>query len=164
MGRLVGCFCSYESWTMLTSCLIPFHVYHPICMILYFPPPSSACLEQNPYNYGPGQPFQDPAIMSARLASPTMARGVADFSSPPSVVDSAASQHLGYGPPPGLQFVDGHTSPSGFVNASGSMAYLDVSQAGSVQRESSSVLSQGSVSQVRVPSAVPAVRKLYHRP
>ncbi|KAL6307964.1 hypothetical protein BKA93DRAFT_726639 [Sparassis latifolia] len=98
--------------------------------------------DQSAYNYGSSQPFHDPAIMSARLASPTIARSVHDaYSNPPSAVESYSSHHLAYGLPPGLQYPDASANRVGYGTGSGPSTNMEVSQSSSAQ-----------------------VRKLYHRP
>ncbi|OCH89107.1 hypothetical protein OBBRIDRAFT_41131 [Obba rivulosa] len=91
--------------------------------------------EQAPFKYSQGQPFSDPAIMSARMASPIMPQVMHD----PGYSNNAPGenftpQQLSFGPPPGLAFADSAaTSPlaqqnfgSGIVSASSTA--LDVSQ------------------------------------
>ncbi|EMD34429.1 hypothetical protein CERSUDRAFT_117303 [Gelatoporia subvermispora B] len=93
--------------------------------------------EQAPFKYShnQGQPFNDPAIMSARMASPIMQQGVhnAGFgNSGPS--DNFTSPQVAYGPPPGLAFAESaaaspltqQTFGSGMVSAPSTS--MDVSQ------------------------------------
>lgn len=125
------------------------------------------------YKYPGSQPFADPAIMSARLASP-MGQPMHDNGYPnlASIADSySAQQPMTFGPPPGLSFPPGvMPSPSmasrhGLSMGGGLPTGMDLSQAaGSVHGEFRFLHSQGRESQVRVPSAVLSVRKLYHRP
>ncbi|KZT11611.1 uncharacterized protein LAESUDRAFT_642402 [Laetiporus sulphureus 93-53] len=64
--------------------------------------------DQSQYNTTPNQPFNDPAIMSARMASPVSQQATPDggFSYSPSI-ESIPSQQVAFGPPPGLSFGDG---------------------------------------------------------
>ncbi|KAI0928008.1 hypothetical protein AcV7_009297 [Taiwanofungus camphoratus] len=106
--------------------------------------------DQPAYKYNPNQPFNDPAIMSARLASPILSQTVHDagFSGPPSAVESLSSHLLGYGPPPGL-FMDGVTASSVnhsiYASGSGPSSTLEVSQ------------TSGSVHVSKSPSPEPSV-------
>lgn len=170
MGRPVGCSCLYE-------CLVSLLTIHSFPYVFLFgrvfyctPLDTLYDIDQPAYKYNPNQPFNDPAIMSARLASPILSQTVHDagFSGPPSAVESLSSHLLGYGPPPGL-FMDGVTASSVnhsiYASGSGPSSTLEVSQtSGSVHGESSLPISKGRESQVRVPSAVLLVRKLYYRP
>lgn len=183
--RPVGCSCSYKYILMLTLFLFlhmyPFNsrMYLFICTItglhhcyMYTDPAS--------YRYTSNQPFNDPAIMSAaRLASPGLnqPQGVQDgfMASYPSV-ESFSSQHLAFGPPPGLGIQDQSQSSANLAAMSHALGYgantgsgpstnLEVSQtSGSVHGESLVFLSHGRKSLVRVPSAVLSVRKMYYRP
>ncbi|KAH9948104.1 hypothetical protein B0H21DRAFT_848596 [Amylocystis lapponica] len=91
------------------------------------------------YKYHASQPFTDPAIMSARLASPILAQASheAAFANSMSLAESYSSSHLGYGPPPGLSFADGHQGspaiPHGYHSSGGPSPNLEVSQNGSAQ-------------------------------
>jgi len=99
--------------------------------------PFRSCIsDQSPFKVNPNQAFNDPAIMSARLASPIHPQNVREvvYSNHPSV-DTFPPQHLGYGPPPGLSFADNgmasSSSPAdhhvyGVLN--GPLANLEVSQ------------------------------------
>lgn len=142
---------------------------------------------QTGYKYNAHQQFTDPAIMSAQMVSSPMLNqqqgGVRDnsFASPQGSMDNLAAQHqMNYGPPPGLMYPPGiipgpmmagrqQGQPlSGGVNVGlgGGMGIgLDASQAsGSAHGECDFYLFQGRQShQVRVPSSVLSVRKLYHR-
>ncbi|KAJ3541141.1 hypothetical protein NM688_g6126 [Phlebia brevispora] len=123
------------------------------------------------YRFNPAQPFTDPAIMSARLASPGPMQD-AGYGAAPSGLDNYPSQHMTYGPPPGLAYPQGIVpnqvlSPRHGQGLGGmpTAASLDMSQAGgSAHGELRLFHYQGRESQVRVPSAVLSVRKLYHRP
>ncbi|OBZ75632.1 hypothetical protein A0H81_04826 [Grifola frondosa] len=97
-------------------------------------------LDQTSYN--PNQPFNDPAIMSARLASPILPQALHDtrFANAPAAMESFSSHHLAYGPPPGLSYQDvALLSPvvsnhQGYGTGSGPSTNLEVSQAsGSAQ-------------------------------
>ncbi|KAI0654784.1 hypothetical protein C8Q70DRAFT_925216 [Cubamyces menziesii] len=88
----------------------------------------------DPNAYNPGQPFNDPAIMSARLASPSMSQPMQNGRFPGSGVDAYGSPHMAFGPPPGLSFPTDESiaSPSmsnhlGFGGPTGSN--MEVSQA-----------------------------------
>ncbi|KAF7791288.1 hypothetical protein EIP86_002302 [Pleurotus ostreatoroseus] len=84
----------------------------------------------------PSQPFADPAIMSARLASPGPMQD-AGYGTSPSGLDNYQSQHLAYGPPPGLAFPQGIAPNHVLAGRQGQglggvpPASLDMSQAGS---------------------------------
>ncbi|THH21104.1 hypothetical protein EW146_g400 [Bondarzewia mesenterica] len=52
------------------------------------------------YRYNPGQPFNDPAIMSASFASPVPSD--VRYSTAVSAMECYSQQHMPYGPPPGL--------------------------------------------------------------
>ncbi|KAI6110132.1 hypothetical protein F5141DRAFT_1064176 [Pisolithus sp. B1] len=69
----------------------------------------AAASEQQQYQYPPNQPFHDPAIMSARLASPRLAMAApASFQgNPPGTGVIKASPSIPAGPPPGLGFPSG---------------------------------------------------------
>ena len=112
--------------------------------------------------------------MSARLASPVASQPIHDNGYSNLVLNGgsyALQQHVGFGPPPGLSFPPGvMPSPSmsgrqGLAMGGGLQSNMDVSQGGgAAQGELFFPHSQGRDSQVRVPSAVLSVRKLYHRP
>lgn len=131
-------------------------------------------VDSQQFKFTTNQPFNDPAIMSARLASPVISQqmhdnGYPNMASTPGGYPS--QQHASFGPPPGLSFPPGVIpSPSltgrqGLAMAGGLHSSLDVSQAGgATQGELFFHHPQGRDSQVRVPSAVLSVRKLYHRP
>lgn len=96
---------------------------------LYYP-------DQASYPVNPTQPFNDPAIMSARLASPVLAQAVTNhgFLKIP-LVDSFSPSHVGYGPPPGLSMANGPvTNSPSLVNhhayglANRTVANLEVAQ------------------------------------
>ncbi|OSC96367.1 hypothetical protein PYCCODRAFT_1441104 [Trametes coccinea BRFM310] len=81
-----------------------------------------------------GQPFNDPAIMSARMSSPSLSQPMQNGRFAPPGLDSYGSQ-MAFGPPPGLSFPadDSVTSPSasnhyGFGGASGPSTTMEVSQ------------------------------------
>lgn len=77
--------------------------------------------------------------------------------------------HLAYGPPPGLAYPPGLMAGPGMqgqLGQAGGRGY-DLAQAavtGSAHGEFIFPFNQGKLSQVRVPSAVVTVRKLYNRP
>lgn len=72
--------------------------------------------------------------------------------------------HLAFGPPPGLAYPPGLMAGPGLQGQAGGRGY-DLSQsAGSAHGEFHVPFYQGKLSQVRVPSAVVSVRKLYNRP
>jgi hypothetical protein len=81
-------------------------------------------------------PFSDPAIMSARFASPVLSSANLSYAGTPAIATAAPAVTTTYGPPPGLTYPN-----------SESLSFV-----------------QGRESQVRVPSPVLAVRKFYHRP
>lgn len=126
-------------------------------------------LPEQQFRFNPSQPFADPAIMSARMASPGPMQDTG-YGATPSGLDNYPSQHLGYGPPPGLAYPQGIMSNQVLAGRQGPglggvpTASLDMSQAGSAHGELRLFHYQGRESQVRVPSAVLSVRKLYHRP
>lgn len=123
------------------------------------------------YKYNTSQPFNDPAIMSAQLATmPQQQIHDNGFMNGPPL----GMEQLTYGPPPGLGLGPGF--PPGLVPA-GPAALLQSQNAlaamagrgglepnGSAHGEFHFQLFQGKLSQVRVPSAVLSVRKLYYRP
>ncbi|KAI0373288.1 hypothetical protein BV20DRAFT_1119332 [Pilatotrama ljubarskyi] len=91
----------------------------------------------DPSAYNPGQPFNDPAIMSARLASPSLSQSMQNGRFPTGGMDAYGSQSMAFGPPPGLTFPTDESiaSPSvsshlGYGGASGHSANLEVSQTG----------------------------------
>lgn len=81
-------------------------------------------------------PFSDPAIMSARFASPVLSSASLSYAGTPAIATAAPTSAATYGPPPGLAYPNSESRS--FV--------------------------QGRESQVRVPSAVLAVREFYHQP
>ncbi|KAH9842550.1 uncharacterized protein C8Q71DRAFT_208144 [Rhodofomes roseus] len=90
-----------------------------------------------PYKPMSNQPFNDPAIMSARLASPVISQPAHDngFTNSSSV-ESFSSHRFGYGPPPGLSFQDGSLGNVGsamnhnsYGMPNGSLGSVEVSQA-----------------------------------
>ena len=125
-------------------------------------------LDPHNYKFTTSQPFSDPAIMSARLASPVMAQPMHD-SGYLGVQQSLESyqqqqqQQLAYGPPPGLAYPPGiMPGPQMTRHGLGVMSNMDAAQGvGSAHGELRFLHSQGRESQVRVPSAVLSVRKLY---
>ncbi|KAI0692994.1 hypothetical protein C8T65DRAFT_586147 [Cerioporus squamosus] len=90
-------------------------------------------MDQSPYN--PGQPFNDPAIMSARMASPSLSQAMPNGRFPPPGIDSFASHPMAFGPPPGLPFPDEAVASPALTNqhayGSGPSTSMDVSQSGS---------------------------------
>ncbi|KAI6007838.1 hypothetical protein EDC04DRAFT_2780999 [Pisolithus marmoratus] len=78
---------------------------------------AAASEQQQQYQYTPNQPFHDPAIMSARLASPrlAMAAPAGYQGSLPGTAGSKAPPNVTLGPPPGLGFPPGipinHATP-----------------------------------------------------
>ena len=62
--------------------------------------------ETSEYKYSPNQPFQDPAIMSARLASPVLSSAMpsnaGSANATPSITESYTSSHSAFGPPSGF--------------------------------------------------------------
>jgi len=135
---------------------------------------SASLLYPDPSSYKPmsNQPFNDPAIMSARLSSPAITQPTHDnvFPNSPSV-ESFSSHRMGFGPPPGLSFQDGSLgniassmNHSAYGLPNGSLGSVEVSQtSGSVHGELFFFPLKGG-SQVRVPSAVLSVRKQLFRP
>lgn len=126
------------------------------------------------FKFSQAQPFNDPAIMSARLAAPAMSPPVHEsfHGSMANIQDGfPPPQHLAYGPPPGLAFPQGAMPNAalagrhGLGMGTGLPPGMDIPQAsGSAHGELLFLHYQGRESQVRVPSAVLSVRKLYHRP
>ncbi|KAI0637406.1 hypothetical protein C8Q77DRAFT_1097408 [Trametes polyzona] len=102
----------------------------------------------DPTAYHPNQPFNDPAIMSARLASPSLSQPMQNGRFQASGLDVYGSHSIPFGPPPGLSFPTDESiaSPSlsnlGYGGATGPSTNLEVSQT----------------------SGSAHVRKLYHRP
>ncbi|CCM05054.1 uncharacterized protein FIBRA_07256 [Fibroporia radiculosa] len=93
-------------------------------------------LDQSPYKPISNQPFSDPAIMSARLASPAMTQALHEgVYSSMSSIEGFSSRQAGYGPPPGIPFADGALSGSPMAMnhnvygiANGTLGNLDVGQ------------------------------------
>ncbi|RPD59174.1 hypothetical protein L227DRAFT_576392 [Lentinus tigrinus ALCF2SS1-6] len=90
-------------------------------------------MDQTPFN--PGQPFNDPAIMSARLASPSLNQAMPNGRFPPPGIDGFASHPMAFGPPPGLPFPDEAVASPSLTNqhiyGSGPSTSMEVSQSGS---------------------------------
>ena len=110
--------------------------------------------------------------MSARLASPPSQpmhdSGYANVQQTLDGYQQQQQQQMAYGPPPGLAYppgiIPGPMARIGLGVGSGPSS-MDVAQAGgSAHGEYNFLRLQGRESQVRVPSAVLSVRKLYHRP
>ncbi|KAI0094086.1 hypothetical protein BDY19DRAFT_920744 [Irpex rosettiformis] len=99
----------------------------------------SGSADSSQFKFTMNQPFSDPAIMSARLASPVVSQQTHD-SGYSNLISTAGSyqsqQHIGFGPPPGLSFPSGAmTSPSitgrqGLGMGSSLHSNMDLSQAG----------------------------------
>jgi CCR4-NOT transcription complex subunit 4 len=71
----------------------------------YFSPAFSGGLEQQaPFKFATSPSFNDPAIMSARFASPVLAPAVPEGYQNASTM---LSSQLAYGPPPGLAYAPG---------------------------------------------------------
>lgn len=107
--------------------------------------------------------------MSAQLASPGPMQDAGYGSAPSGFENFPTAQHLAYGPPPGLVYPQPNpvmsTRHGQGLGGGVPAASLDMSQAGgSAHGELRLYHYQGRESQVRVPSAVLSVRKLYHRP
>ncbi|KAH9857629.1 hypothetical protein C2E23DRAFT_719717 [Lenzites betulinus] len=102
----------------------------------------------DPTGFNSGQAFNDPAIMSARLSSPSMSQTVQNGRFQLSGLEAFGTHQVPFGPPPGLSFPSEESigSPSlshlGYGGASGPSTNLEVSQT----------------------SGSAHVRKLYHRP
>ncbi|RDX52715.1 hypothetical protein OH76DRAFT_1344716 [Lentinus brumalis] len=90
-------------------------------------------MDQSPYNSG--QPFNDPAIMSARMASPSLSQALPNGRFPPPGIDSFTSHPMAFGPPPGLSYPDEAVASPALTNqhayGSGPSTSMDVSQSGS---------------------------------
>ncbi|KAI0781358.1 hypothetical protein BD413DRAFT_504780 [Trametes elegans] len=90
----------------------------------------------DPNTYNQGQPFNDPAIMSARMASPGFAQQpMQNGRFPGAGVDAYASHPMAFGPPPGLSFPNDEpvASPAssnhlGYGGTSGPSTNVEVSQ------------------------------------
>ncbi|CDO68864.1 hypothetical protein BN946_scf185000.g7 [Trametes cinnabarina] len=85
--------------------------------------------------YHQGQPFNDPAIMSARMSSPSLSQPMQNGRFPPPGLDSYGSQ-MAFGPPPGFSLPadESVASPSssnhfGYSGVSGPSTNVEVSQA-----------------------------------
>ncbi|KAH7910631.1 hypothetical protein BJ138DRAFT_1008399 [Hygrophoropsis aurantiaca] len=63
--------------------------------------------DQSQYQYTQHQQFNDPAIMSARFASPVLSPAVPNFASNQHNAASHQSPSFAYGPPPGLSYPPG---------------------------------------------------------
>ena len=122
------------------------------------------------FRFNPNQPFADPAIMSARMASPSPIQDGGYGGAPAGLENYPSQQQLAFGPPPGLAFPQGVVPSPALSNRHGQglggmPTTVDLSQmGGSAHGELRLYPYQGRESQVRVPSAVLPVRKLYHRP
>ena len=122
------------------------------------------------FKYNPSQPFSDPAIMSASpLVPPQQSVHNGNFTNAPAPAGTFVSPGpASFGPPPGLAYPPGIIPApmlSGRQASNGPPAGLEISHpAGSAHGEFLLSLYQGRQSQVRVPSGVLSVRKLYHRP
>ncbi len=126
--------------------------------------------DPQPYKFNLNHTFADPAIMSASTLVPPQPQPThnASFTNPPASVGSLSSPVTSPFGPPGLVYPPG-IIPAPLVGGrqvqGGPPSGLDVSQAsGSVHGESNYSFYQGRQSQVRVPSGVLSVPKLYHRP
>ncbi|KAI0747629.1 hypothetical protein C8Q80DRAFT_1353615 [Daedaleopsis nitida] len=92
-------------------------------------------MDQTQYNTG--QPFNDPAIMSARLASPSMSQVMPNGRFAPPGIDTFQSHPMAFGPPPGLSFPEDSVASPALTNqhayglASGPSTSIEVSQSGS---------------------------------
>ncbi|EIW60805.1 CCR4-NOT core ubiquitin-protein ligase subunit MOT2 [Trametes versicolor FP-101664 SS1] len=102
----------------------------------------------DPSLYG-GPQYNDPAIMSARMSSPSLSQTLQNGRFPTSGLEAYGNHPMSFGPPPGLSFPadESVTSPvisnhHGYGGASGPSTNLEVSQT----------------------SGSAHVRKLYHRP
>ena len=139
----------------------------PVNAGLFSMPENGVHVDQ--YRFNPNQPFADPAIMSARMASPSPIQD-GGYGGGPTGLESYPSQQLAFGPPPGLAYPQGVVPNPALSNRHGKglggmPAAVDLSQmGGSAHGELRLYPYQGRESQVRVPSAVLPVRKLYHRP
>ena len=125
------------------------------------------CHITDPNQFNPGQPFSDPAIMSARMASPSLGQAMPNGRFPPPGLDAFASHPMAFGPPPGLSFPEDVGGPMGnhaYNGASGPSTSMEVSQSGSTHGESGSFVPWGGSPSSVYRAAVLSVRKLYHRP
>ncbi|EJF62637.1 hypothetical protein DICSQDRAFT_160966 [Dichomitus squalens LYAD-421 SS1] len=107
-------------------------------------------MDQTAYNHNPGQPFNDPAIMSARLASSSLGQAIPNgrFAAPPGIgMDGFGSHPMAFAAPPGLSFQEDAVGSPGLANQHGyggpATAHVEVSQSG------------GSAHASTVPSPVP---------
>ncbi|KAK7689071.1 hypothetical protein QCA50_007762 [Cerrena zonata] len=88
--------------------------------------PTSRVNDGQRYRYYAGQPFSDPAIMSAQMASSSMmAQQTQGHDN--GFVNSQAMDHLAFGPPPGLAYPPGLTTGPGMQGQPGGRGY-DLSQ------------------------------------